>query len=37
MGNVISGDSIVITECLSWYNLYVDLIRDLENPWIIKI
>ncbi len=37
MGNVISGDSIVITECLSWYNLYADLIRDLDNPWIIKI
>ena len=35
--NVISGDSIVIAECRSWYNLYEELIQDLEDPWIFSI
>ena len=35
--HVISGDSMVITECVSWYNLYEELIRDLNDPWIVSI
>ena len=34
--NVISGDSAVITECISWYNLYEDLIGNRENTWITE-
>lgn len=34
---VISGDSIVINECISWYNLYAQLIADLQDPWVFSI
>ena len=35
--HVISGDSEVITECISWYNLYEDLIKDLADPWVVSL
>ena len=35
--NVISGDSVVIAECISWYNLYKELIEEIPNPWICRI
>ncbi len=35
--NVISGDSIVITECRSWYNLYAELAGDEGNIWVFDI
>ena len=35
--HVISGDSIVISECISWFNLYEKLIEELENPWITEL
>ena len=34
---VISGDSEVITECISWYNLYEELISGLDQPWITEV
>lgn len=35
--NVISGDSEVISECLSWYNLYEELISGIEDAWITEL
>lgn len=35
--HVISGDSEVITECVSWYNLYEDLIKELADPWVVSL
>ena len=35
--HVISGDSVIIQECISWYNLYEELIADLEDPWVVEI
>jgi hypothetical protein len=35
--NVISGDSEVISECVSWYNLYEELIAELDHPWITDV
>lgn len=35
--HVISGDSVVISECVSWFNLYEKLIDELENPWIVQL
>ncbi len=35
--NVISGDSIVISECLSWYNLYEELISELPEKWVFRV
>ena len=35
--HVISGDSEVISECVSWYNLYEELITKLDHPWITDI
>lgn len=35
--NVISGDSAVITECGSWYNLYEDMIRQEKDVWITDL
>ena len=32
--NVISGDSAVITECVSWYNLYDDLVKSIPDVWV---
>ena len=37
LDHVISGDSVVITECISWFNLYEKLIADLDHPWIVTI
>ena len=34
---VISGDSIIINECISWYNLYAELITELQDPWVFSI
>ncbi|MCR5796222.1 MAG: DUF434 domain-containing protein [Solobacterium sp.] len=35
--NVISGDSEVISECISWYNLYEELVSQLDHPWITDV
>lgn len=35
--NVITGDSEVISECISWYNLYEELINALEDPWVTEL
>lgn len=35
--NVISGDSEVISECVSWYNLYEELVAELDHPWITDV
>ncbi len=35
--HVISGDSEVIAECISWYNLYEELIGSLENAWVVTL
>jgi hypothetical protein len=37
LDHVISADSLVIEECKSWYNLYADLVADLDDPWIIEV
>ncbi len=37
LDHVISGDSQVIEECISWYNLYQDLIADMPDPWIAEL
>ena len=34
---VISGDSEVIEGCVSWYNLYEELIADLDQPWVTDL
>lgn len=34
--NVISGDSAVIAECCSWYNLYEELIADIPGAWVCE-
>lgn len=36
LDHVISGDSEIIEQCQSWYNLYPELIRDLEDPWVVE-
>ena len=35
--HVISGDSEVITQCRSWFNLYDELIRDLSDVWTVEL
>ncbi len=35
--NVITGDSVILEECISWYNLYEELIQETETPWVVKI
>lgn len=37
LDHVISGDSEVITECISWYNLYEELVQDLKDPWVTDL
>ena len=35
--HVISGDSEVITQCRSWFNLYDELIRELNDVWTVEL
>jgi hypothetical protein len=37
LDHVISGDGEIITSCTSWYNLYDDLMADLNDPWIVSL
>jgi hypothetical protein len=34
---VVSGDSEVIEGCVSWYNLYADLLPMVEAPFIVEL
>lgn len=35
--HVISGDAVILEECVSWYNLYDRLLAGVEDPWIVEI
>lgn len=35
--NVITGDSVILDNCISWVNLYKMIIDDLEDVWKIKL
>lgn len=35
--HVISADSLVIEECLSWYNLYAELIKEVPDAWVVQV
>ena len=37
LDHVISGDSEIIEQCKSWFNLYPLLINDIEDPWIVHL
>ena len=38
MDRVITGDSIILDECKSWFNLSLKIIEDyIENPWIVDL
>lgn len=34
--HVISGDSEIIEQCISWYNLYADLIGEMDDAWVVE-
>lgn len=36
LDHVISGDSEIIEQCVSWYNLYPDLLKEVDDPWIVE-
>lgn len=35
--HVISGDGEILTECTNWFNLYDELIKDLDDPWVTEL
>ena len=37
LDHVISGDSEIISECISWYNLYAEMISDLDHVWVTNL
>jgi hypothetical protein len=37
LDHVISGDSEIIEQCQSWYNLYPDLVRDIPGSWLVSV
>lgn len=37
MDHVISGDSMILEECGSWYNLYAELVAEIPDAWIVEL
>lgn len=37
LDNVISGDAIILNKCTSWLNIMPDIIKRVENVWMIHL
>ena len=37
LGHVISGDSEIIGSCISWYNLYEELVHEIPHVWVSEL